>query len=114
MAVATSAILGGLAAVGAAVGAAASVKQASDQKKQAKVSQAMAVQQQKEVLAQQKETQKQLAANKIDVEAENKKAAMAEAEANRKRAAMQSDTIQTTALGNTEATATKKKTLLGG
>lgn len=45
---------------------------------------------------------------------EKKKAAIQEANANRARALSETDTIQTTALGNVGTTETKKKTLLGG
>lgn len=49
-----------------------------------------------------------------DANAEKKKAATQEAEANKKRIMQESDTIKTTALGNAGTTETKKKTLLGG
>lgn len=49
-----------------------------------------------------------------NAQAEKQKAANQEAEANRKRVLAETDTIQTTALGNTGTTELKKKTLLGG
>ena len=49
-----------------------------------------------------------------DEKKEAMKAATTEAEANRKRALMDTDTVKTSALGNTGATEIKKKTLLGG
>lgn len=94
MAVATSAILAGIglaAGVGTAIMGA---KQAHDQKKEA-----------------------QRAAANVPVynaQAEKQKAANQEANANRKRVLAETDTIQTTALGNAGTTELKKKTLLGG
>ena len=94
MAVATSIITGALALGAAAISAGASMKAAHDQKKEA---------------------QRAAAATPVyDANAEKRKAANQEAEANRKRAMSESDTIRTTALGNTGTTETKKKTLLGG
>lgn len=62
-----------------------------------------------------KAAQAQAAATPVyNADAENKKAAMQEAEANKKRVLAQTDTIKTSALGNTGVTETKKKTLLGG
>lgn len=94
MAVATSIIGGLLAATAAGISAVSSMKQAHDQKKAAQA-QAAAV-------------------PTFDANAEKKKAAMQEAEANKKRVLAETDTVRTTALGNTGTTETKKKTLLGG
>ena len=47
-------------------------------------------------------------------EAEKRKAAEQEANANRKRALSETRTVQTSALGNTGNTAVQKKTVLGG
>lgn len=94
MAVATSAILAGITAAAALAGTAVSMKQAHDQKKEA-----------------------QRAAAKTPVynaQAEKQKAANQEAEANRRRVMAETDTVQTTALGNAGTTELKKKTLLGG
>ena len=49
-----------------------------------------------------------------NAEAEKRKAAMQEAEANKKRALSETRTIQTSALGHASGTQTQKKTLLGG
>lgn len=94
MAVASSAILGAIGAAAALAGTAVSMKQAHDQKKAA-----------------------QRAAANVPVynaKAEKQKAANQEAEANRRRVMSETDTVQTTALGNAGTTELKKKTLLGG
>lgn len=94
MAVASTAIIGAIGAAAALAGTAASIKQAHDQKKAA-----------------------QKAAANVPVynaQAEKQKAANQEANANRKRVLAETDTIQTTALGNAGTTELKKKTLLGG
>ncbi len=90
-----TAIIGGLLAAASTV---VGVKAAQDQKKEAKQAAAVA------------------AANtpKFDAEAEKRKAAAQEAEANKKRVMGETDTIRTSALGNTGVTEVKKKTLLGG
>ena len=88
-----TAIIAGITAAASLAGTAASMKIAHDQKKEAK---------------------KQAAAQAFNAEAENKKAALQEAEANRRRAMSETDTVQTTALGNAGQTELKKKTLLGG
>lgn len=49
-----------------------------------------------------------------NAQAEKQKAANQEAEANRRRVMSETDTVQTTALGNAGTTELKKKTLLGG
>lgn len=49
-----------------------------------------------------------------NLDAEKKKAANQEAAANRARVLSETDTIKTSALGNTGDTTTKKKTILGG
>ena len=49
-----------------------------------------------------------------NAKAEQKKAATQEAEANKRRILAETDTVQTTALGNAGTTELKKKTLLGG
>lgn len=49
-----------------------------------------------------------------NAEKEKKKAAEQEAEANKRRVVEETDTIRTSALGNTGTTDVKKKTLLGG
>lgn len=49
-----------------------------------------------------------------NAQAEQTKAANQEAEANRRRVMTETDTVQTSALGNPLLTETKKKTLLGG
>lgn len=49
-----------------------------------------------------------------NAQAEQTKAANQEAEANRRRVMTETDTVQTSALGNTGTTELKKKTLLGG
>lgn len=51
---------------------------------------------------------------KYDAAAEKRRAAMAEAEANKRRVMDETNTVKTTALGNTGGTQTQKKTLLGG
>lgn len=92
MAVATTAILGGITAAAAIAGAGASVigaMQANKKPKTAPIPTFNANQQQKKIATQ-------------------------EAEANKKRILSESETIQTSALGNTQGTETKKKTLLGG
>ena len=89
-----TAIIGAIGAAAAVAGTAASMKQAHDQKKEA-----------------------QRAAANVPVynaRAEKQKAANQEANANRKRVLAETDTIKTSALGNTGTTETKKKTLLGG
>ena len=64
---------------------------------------------------QKKEAQRQAAATPVyNADAEKKKAAMQEAEANRRRALSETDTVRTSALGNAGTTELKKKTLLGG
>lgn len=93
MAVASSIVMGAIAAATAIGSAAVSMKQAHDQKKEAK---------------------RAAAAQTFNADAEKKKAALQEAEANRKRALTETDTVKTSALGNTGTTETKKKTLLGG
>lgn len=50
----------------------------------------------------------------FNADAQKKKAAEQEGEANKRRVMAESDTIRTSALGNTEPTVAKKKTLLGG
>ena len=87
-------------AIGALAGAAATIKSSHDQKKASQ--QAAAIQ------------ARQAKASTFNADEENKKIANQEAEANRKRAAMQSETIKTSALGNTGETDIRKKTLLGG
>lgn len=57
---------------------------------------------------------KQAPAPTFNKEAEEKKAAEQEAEANKRRIMSETDTIKTSALGNTGTTELKKKTLLGG
>lgn len=96
-----SAILGGLAAAATAIGTATSLKAAHDQKKATRQASA--------------EMKKQ--AEKTPVYNEKKEmtnAANMEAEANKKRIQGETDTIKTSALGNTGTTEVKKKTLLGG
>ena len=97
MAVASSAIVGAVTAAAAVASAAASMKQAHDQKKAARKAQEAAAK-----------------TPTYNAEAEKKKSALQEANANRARVLAETDTIQTTALGNTGTTETKKKTLLGG
>lgn len=86
-----------LAGIGLAAGVGTAImgaKQAHDQKKEA-----------------------QRAAANVPVynaQAEKQKAANQEAEANRRRVMSETNTVQTTALGNAGATELKKKTLLGG
>lgn len=89
MAVATSTILAGLAAAGALTGAATSIVSAT------KGSNATP-------------------APTYNYKSEQLKAANQEANANRKRVMAETDTVQTSALGNTGTTQTQKKTLLGG
>lgn len=90
-------VTGVLAGIGLAAGVGSAImgaKQAHDQKKEA-----------------------QRAAANVPVynaQAEKQKAANQEANANRKRVLAETDTVQTTALGNVGTTETKKKTLLGG
>lgn len=97
MAVATSAILGAVGAAAAVAGAAASMKQAHDQKKAAR------------------KAQEEAAKTPVyNARVEKQKAANQEAEANRRRVMSETDTVQTTALGNAGTTELKKKTLLGG
>lgn len=86
MAVATSAILAGVAA---AVGIAGTVMSSQNKPKQTPVP-------------------------TYNAKKEEQKAATQEAEANKKRILAETDTIKTSALGNTGTTETKKKTLLGG
>ena len=50
----------------------------------------------------------------FNADAEKKKVANQEAEANKRRVMAETDTVKTTALGNTGTTQTQKKTLLGG
>lgn len=57
---------------------------------------------------------KQTPAPVYNAQAEKQKAANQEANANRKRVLAETDTVQTTALGNAGTTELKKKTLLGG
>lgn len=49
-----------------------------------------------------------------DADAEKNKVAMQEAEANKRRALSETQTVRTSALGNASGTQTQKKTLLGG
>lgn len=49
-----------------------------------------------------------------NAKAEQNKAAVQESNANRRRVMAETDTIKTSALGNTGTTQTQKKTLLGG
>jgi hypothetical protein len=84
-----SAILGTIAAAGAIAGTATSLKSAHDAKKAN-------------------------ATPAYDADAEKKKAAEQEANANRRRALGETNTQRTSALGNTEGTAIQKKTVLGG
>lgn len=101
MGVLTSILLGTAAAVSTAVGAATSLKAAHDQKKATRQATA--------------EMKKQ--AEKTPVYNEKKemtKAANQEANANARRIMQETDTIKTSALGNTGTTEVKKKTLLGG
>ena len=51
---------------------------------------------------------------KYDAQKEKMKAANQEAEANRRRAMMETETQKTSALGNTAGTQVQKKTVLGG
>lgn len=97
MAVATSAVMAGITAAAAIAGTAVSMKQAHDQKKAAKKAQQMAAK-----------------TPVYNAKAEKQKAANQEAEANRRRVMSETDTVQTTALGNAGTTELKKKTLLGG
>lgn len=97
MAVATSAVMAGITAAAAIAGTAVSMKQAHDQKKAAKKAQQMAAK-----------------TPVYNAQAEKQKAANQEAEANRRRVMSETDTVQTTALGNAGTTELKKKTLLGG
>lgn len=93
----STALIGGLLAAGAT---AMSVKASHDQNKAAKQASAQ-----------------QLAAaqaSKFDAKKETEKATEQEALANRRRVMSETNTIKTTALGNTGTTETKKKTLLGG
>ena len=57
---------------------------------------------------------KQKPAPTFSKEAEETKVANQEAEANKRRVLAETDTIKTSALGNTGTTQTQKKTLLGG
>lgn len=57
---------------------------------------------------------KQAPAPTFNADKENQKAANQEAEANKRRIMSETDTIKTSALGNTGTTELKKKTLLGG
>ena len=96
-----SAILGATAAIATAVGTATSLKAAHDQKKATRQATA--------------EMKNQ--AEKTPVFNEKKemtKAANQEATANARRIMGETDTIKTSALGNTGVTQTQKKTLLGG
>lgn len=88
--------LGLIGALAAVAGSAMSMKNAHDQKKAAKQQAAMTP--------------------TFNADAQQKKIAMQEAEANKKRIMSETDTVHTTALGlgNTGTTETKKKTLLGG
>ena len=86
------AIAAGAISIGGAATAVSALKQAHDSKKEAK---------------------KQVTPT-FDANAEKKKAAMQEAEANRRRALSETDTVRTSALGNAGTTELKKKTLLGG
>lgn len=89
-----TAILAGVTALAGVASSAMAIKQQHDQKKEA-----------------------QRAAANVPVynaQAEKQKAANQEANANRKRVLAETDTIQTTALGNAGTTELKKKTLLGG
>jgi len=61
-----------------------------------------------------KDKPKQAPAPTFNKEAEEKKAAEQAGEANKRRALAETDTIKTSALGNTGTTELKKKTLLGG
>lgn len=97
MAVASSAIIGAIGAAAAVAGTAVSMKQAHDQKKAAKKAQEMAAK-----------------TPVYNAKAQKQKAANQEAEANRRRVMSETDTVQTTALGNAGTTELKKKTLLGG
>lgn len=97
MAIASSIIAAGLAAAAIAGSTAISMKQSHDQKKAVK--------------AQQQQLAK---ASTYDAKAEKNNAANMEAEANKRRVLAETDTIKTSALGNTGTTETKKKTLLGG
>ena len=97
MAVASSAIIGAIGAAAAVAGTAVSMKQAHDQKKAAKRAQEAAAK-----------------TPVYNAQAEKQKAANQEAEANRRRVMSETDTVQTTALGNAGTTELKKKTLLGG
>lgn len=92
-----SAILGATAAIATAVGTATSLKAAHDQKKATRAAQA--------------EAQKTPVYNE---KKEMTKAANQEANANAKRVMAETDTVKTSALGNTGTTEVKKKTLLGG
>jgi outer membrane protein OmpA-like peptidoglycan-associated protein len=97
MAVASTAILGAIGAAAAVATAATTMKQAHDQKKAAKKAQEAAAK-----------------TPVYNAQAEKQKAAKQEAEANRRRVMSETDTVQTTALGNAGTTELKKKTLLGG
>ena len=57
---------------------------------------------------------KQTPAPTYNADKEKQKVANQEGEANRRRAMAETDTIKTSALGNTGTTQTQKKTLLGG
>lgn len=61
-----------------------------------------------------KKKHKQTPAPTYNVEDEQTKAANQEAEANKRRVLAETDTIKTSALGNTGTTQIQKKTLLGG
>ena len=91
---AISAIIGGIAAAATIAGTAVSMKAAHDQKKAMKKS--------------------MTPAPTYNAEKETKKVANQEAEANKRRVMAETDTIKTSALGNTGTTELKKKTLLGG
>lgn len=111
MAVLTSTLVAGAAiasAVAGAIGTGVAMKSAHDQKKAAR--------QANRQMQEQVDAQKKLAEKTpvYDEKKETMKAATTEAEANRKRALMDTDTVKTSALGNTGVTETKKKTLLGG
>lgn len=86
---ALTAILGGLAAAGAIAGATTSIVSAT-------------------------KGHKETPAPTYNAKAEQEKAANQEANANRKRVMAETETVKTSALGNTGATQTQKKTLLGG
>lgn len=81
-----------------AIGTGVAAKQAHDQKKEAR-----------------KAAQKQVEAiSAFNTEKKQKNVATQEGEANRRRVLMETDTVKTSALGNTTGTQTQKKTLLGG